>query len=360
MLLGIGTRVKFRSTPDSGVITDKLGDGMVMVHLDDIDMEIPAFEEDLIREENFLQNADYQQITKPFPNQKDSRNTPIQKKQEPPMPIPQQWQLRNSGISIAFVPVKNSSDEITQFDIWLLNDTPRELLFEFDFILLGITEWQKEGKIPAVYGEKIGVMPFDTLNDSPEIDIAISPISTEGVGEKQSKVLKIKAKQFIKNFSYHDFLQLEAHVFPIFESDFLEKKEGQNDLKKYTQSIVKDINKQKKAASDLLFFDAKADVNEYASFVNEVDLHIELLHENPSSLTNAEILMIQMRCFESFLAKAIRLGVVRVFVIHGVGKGKLRDTIHARLRRHSDVARFKNEYHERYGWGATEILLGKG
>ncbi|NJN34866.1 MAG: Smr/MutS family protein [Saprospiraceae bacterium] len=88
-------------------------------------------------------------------------------------------------------------------------------------------------------------------------------------------------------------------------------------------------------------------------------MHIELLHENPSSLTNAEILTIQMRYFEHFLAKAIRLGVTRIFVIHGVGKGKLRDTIHARLRRHPDVERFKNEYHERYGWGATEILLGK-
>jgi dsDNA-specific endonuclease/ATPase MutS2 len=46
-----------------------------------------------------------------------------------------------------------------------------------------------------------------------------------------------------------------------------------------------------------------------------------------------------------------------VYIIHGVGKGRLKEMIHARLKRHSDVEHFKNEYHERYGWGATEVIL---
>ncbi|NJN34867.1 MAG: hypothetical protein HC817_12065 [Saprospiraceae bacterium] len=226
MLLGIGTRVKFRATPDSGVITDKLGDGMVMVHLDDVDMNIPAFEEDLIREEVYLQSIDFQQIAKAFFKSKKSQSIPIQKEEAASFVKPHQWKLHNSGISIAFVPVKKTTDVIIEFDIWLLNDTPRELLFECTFMIFDGTEWQKEGKLAAVYAEKIGSMPFDALNDSPEIDITITPISTEGVGEKQSKTLKIRAKQFVKNFSYHNFFQLEAHIFTAFEADFSEKKKG--------------------------------------------------------------------------------------------------------------------------------------
>ena len=53
-LFGIGTKVKFMTTTDSGVVIDKLGDGMVMVKLDGFDMDIPAFEEDLLRAEDVL------------------------------------------------------------------------------------------------------------------------------------------------------------------------------------------------------------------------------------------------------------------------------------------------------------------
>ena len=64
-LLGIGTKVKFLTTPDSGTIIDKLGDGMVMVQLDGVDMDIPAFEEDLVRAEDFAGQTLVNQVVKP-------------------------------------------------------------------------------------------------------------------------------------------------------------------------------------------------------------------------------------------------------------------------------------------------------
>ncbi len=64
-----------------------------------------------------------------------------------------------------------------------------------------------------------------------------------------------------------------------------------------------------------------------------------------------------MEAFDKFLSQAIRLGVSKVFVIHGVGKGKLKDKIVTRLIQMPDVTNFKNEYHSKYGFGATEIDL---
>ena len=74
-------------------------------------------------------------------------------------------------------------------------------------------------------------------------------------------------------------------------------------------------------------------------------------------MNNAEILRLQLRTFDDYLEKAIRVGVPKVFIIHGLGKGRLRNEIASRLIRHPEVETFKNEYHPRYGYGATEVIF---
>ena len=46
-----------------------------------------------------------------------------------------------------------------------------------------------------------------------------------------------------------------------------------------------------------------------------------------------------------------------IIVIHGVGKGKLKDEIHEILRHKKEVKSFINRYTNLYGYGATEIFL---
>ena len=120
---------------------------------------------------------------------------------------------------------------------------------------------------------------------------------------------------------------------------------------------MKTAKQKSKGTSDLRLFDPVPNVNEYASFVPEIDLHIEMLHSDPHHLTNEEIVNVQIKSFETFLAKAIRLNVPKVYVIHGIGKGRLRDLIAARLKRNPNILMFKNEYHEKYGFGATQVWL---
>ena len=76
-------------------------------------------------------------------------------------------------------------------------------------------------------------------------------------------------------------------------------------------------------------------------------------------MSNAEIVRIQLAAFENYLNKAINLGVDRFFVIHGLGKGRLRNEIATRLLKHPQVQTFKNEYHAKYGYGATEVVLNE-
>ena len=347
-LLGIGTKVKFLTTPDSGVIIEKLGDGMVMVKLDDFDMDIPAFEEDLVRSEDFLsQNV----VVTPAPKVKPSLKSP------PMPPLSIKPILTDSGIQLAFEPIKKTSGEVDKFIIYLLNDTRFDTVFSLDFLVFDDLEWSKNGVLKAVQFEKMGEVSFDTVNDLPQLDITIKPITTEGSDEIFSKTLKIKPKQFIKNYKLSQFLNREVHLFPVFEK--LENKAASKneDLTKYTNDLLKTAKQKSKGTNDLRLFDPVPNVNEYASFVPEIDLHIEMLHNDPHHLTNEEIVGVQIKSFESFLAKAIRLNIPKVYVIHGIGKGRLRDLIAARLKRNPNILMFKNEYHEKYGFGATQVWL---
>jgi dsDNA-specific endonuclease/ATPase MutS2 len=47
----------------------------------------------------------------------------------------------------------------------------------------------------------------------------------------------------------------------------------------------------------------------------------------------------------------------KVYLIHGLGTGRLREELHDMLRRHPRVRGFQNSHFPRYGFGATEVLL---
>ena len=355
-LFGIGTKVKFLTTPDSGTIIDKLGDGMVMVQLDGVDMDIPAFEEDLIRAEDFTaQTVDIQGI-KPKNIVKTGKliavEAPVSREFDP---LSIKSVFKNSGVHLAFLPIKKRTGEIEKFDILLINDTPFDIVFALDFVLFDDIQWSKEGILKPVKFEKIGEVIFDDINDAPQIDVSVKPVFTEGVGQELFKTLKIKAKQFVKNLQFVPCISIDAHLFTAFEQLTDAPSDG-SDLKNYTQQQTQ-IVQQKKQRDDFIRHDTTPSPTEYAAFVPEIDLHIEMLHENPKSMPADEIIRYQLRAFEFFLEKAVRLNVPKIYAIHGVGKGKLRDSIAARLRRHPDVLMFKNQFHERYGWGATEIWL---
>jgi len=147
-------------------------------------------------------------------------------------------------------------------------------------------------------------------------------------------------------------LNLKVHHYVLFEN-FEDPPEKEEDLLTYTKRISTPL----KHTSSSRFVD-KHSVSELANFNPEIDLHINNLTSKYEGLSNTEKIRIQLYHFDEFIAKGIRLGVPRVFVIHGVGKGKLRNEIASRLIQNPDVETFKNEFHPRYGYGAAEVIFG--
>ena len=87
----------------------------------------------------------------------------------------------------------------------------------------------------------------------------------------------------------------------------------------------------------------------------EVDLHIEELLEDTAGMDNSEIIRHQLRHFEKCLDEARRRPVKRFVVIHGVGKGRLRDEIRKLLT--ADKIEHYDAPLSKYGYGATEIIV---
>ncbi len=350
MLFAIGTRVRFRYTGETGVITAMLDDAMLQVRLDsDRSLEIPAFEEDLLRD------TDSEPVA---PGARFVAGKVEKKPEAPPRrEIKGQYHiLKPKGLQLAFEPMPGRDESVSRYKAWLVNDTTEEFLIEFDLFTSHKDIVVVDAKLGALTALELGDFLSDDLNEAPEVLLRVQRITTEGLDNALEKKLKIRAKQFFNNLQTAPILNLLAHQFLLLDSfePKADTNDSADDLKNYTKQKVRATRTEQ--GSNSRPFSA-FNVEEFANFIPEIDLHIQNITNGYARLDKSEIVRLQLLHFHRFMDKAVRLGVPRVFVIHGVGEGKLRDIIADQLRQHPDVIKFKNEYHAKYGYGATEVVL---
>ena len=88
-----------------------------------------------------------------------------------------------------------------------------------------------------------------------------------------------------------------------------------------------------------------------------IDLHLEKVDSGNGPVPSHDALFIQIEKFEAALDKAIGAGKLEFRVIHGYGKGKLKEAIYKVLDKHPHVRSYENDHHSRYGHGSTLIQL---
>lgn len=343
MLFGIGNRVRFIHTGTEGKIVDRLNDGLFIVELDG-GVDIPAFPEHLQRVGgNEVQSSVKAKFV-------PGKSKP--KAREIPQPKRQYEVLKSEGIQMAFELMKDGS--MQRYAVYMLNDTQYQALYEVEIIVKGKSIKKLNGKVDPTAVFKIMEMPSDYLSDNPTMKISCRQVSTQGMTDWLKKEFKLKPKQFFSKKKTAVLLDRSAHVYKLFEPYELKKKE--ESLKKYThKKISQQIPKSK---MDGIYEKwTGTDVKKFANFPLEKDLHIEALVKDHSKMSNGEIMKTQLNHFHTYLDEAIRLGVQRVFVIHGIGKGKLRNEIATILMRSPEVKTYKNDFHPKYGAGATEVIF---
>lgn len=354
MIFTIGTKVIFKNTGDEGIIVKVLDNGMLSVYIEDENMAIPVAIEDVVR------------AGTDTANRSDNHGKLIKIKKEPapiakqPEPEPErQYTILNSyGLQMAFDPILSGDATAEEFEVFLLNDTRHEVLYSIDFTLKGKKEDHYNGKLKGMSIISLGFLDYAELNDNPGWKVDCWRVTTEGSGSKLSKTLKIKPKQFFAKIKTAPLLNRQAHLYTLFEditaSKTLTQHPSPDTLKDYTRRNIQAKDSRVKQEQ---FRKVSIDLEEVIHFMNEIDLHIEELVPVHRKMTSLEKLKIQLKALDEYIDQAVRIGVDRVFVIHGVGKGMLKSKVADRLAKNSDVKSFRNEYHPNYGWGATEVIF---
>lgn len=341
MLLHIGNKVRFIHTGVEGKIVDRLDDGLFIVELSE-GIEIPASGEHLQRIDAEVSSVKAKIIN----HSPKATPTPV------PPPKTQFQTLKGHGIQLAFE--LQTGGSMQRYSVYIVNDTLYKAIYEVKIIVKDETKKKTTDVVKPKSVALIMEMPSDYLSDNPRFEINCQQISTEGKTDWLKKELKVKPKNFFSKKKTAPILGRQAHVYPLFAP--LELKKKLESLQQYTkQKIAQKIPTPKR--TDQYHHWTGHDVKRFANFPLEKDLHIEVLVKDHSRMSNGEILKKQLRVFEEYLEEAIQLGVERVFVIHGKGKGKLKNEIASILMKHPLVKTFKNEYHSKYGTGATEVIF---
>ena len=355
MILAKGSRVRFKYTGEEGIVEALLEGQMINVRMDDGEI-IPAFIEDIERIDENTRRPSHKPPVKAkiVPGKKDRIPTPPKRSH----PDSQYALLKEEGVQLAFEEIQSPDGITSHFLIHLINATRSDILYSFVFGIAGQhTPYPVNGKLERMHSIELGTMPFDQLNEAPVLQLECWQISTEGTGPQLSKKIKIKPQQFFKKNRTAPLLDIPSYLYLVFDSftPTQRQKKEKEDLRSYTQRKAKETPK----SNDLSDYISKElhNVKTFADFNNEIDLHIENLVDNTRGMSNADILHLQMRRFEDYMQQAIRIGVPKVFIIHGVGKGRLRSEIARWLDDNPYVVSHKNEYHHRFGYGATEVDL---
>jgi hypothetical protein len=189
-------------------------------------------------------------------------------------------------------------------------------------------------------------VPFENLNDSPAFNFEFSLVTPDkNKADYFETNLKLKPRQV--------FNKIEE-VRKKGEATFSYKLLDQYPGRPYEEPVVELASLAK---AGFKIYDASKARQHLEPAKQELDLHIEKLTPDWESMSNLEILTLQIKTFEKYFDLAMAHRLPWLIVIHGVGSGKLRDEIHEMLRLRKGVKRFVNQYHPAYGYGATEIYF---
>ena len=152
----------------------------------------------------------------------------------------------------------------------------------------------------------------------------------------KGKIIKINSLYKVTVLTEDGF---EIHVS---KSDLVRVEHGTDKYNSYgTNFNVKDIENKKNTSRK----------NQRSQNFLKVDLHIELLTSNYHYMDNFEIVQLQLNECHKNLEKAIKRGISRIEIVHGIGEGVLKNEGHKILRNYN--LRF---YLKKDG-GSTEVFL---
>ncbi len=336
MKFEIGDKVLVLHSNEEGEVVDIINNKMVMVDVRGV--KFPAYIDQL----DFPYFKRFSE-KKLFPIKKEKKFAEDIKKEKAPK------EKVVDGVSLSFLP-KFETDEfgddvVENLKIYLLNRTERGYKFIYKLHFFGKPEFELKGEVHPFEDFYIHDVPFADMSDSPAFNFEFSLFQPEkGKADYYETSVKLKPKQIFDRIE-----KLKEKGEPTFTYKLFEN---------YPDKIVEDkLEFDSLIAKGIKIYNAKEARKHLPPARTVVDLHIEKLSDDWKHLSNSDILDIQLKEFEKWYDLALAHRQSQLIIIHGVGKGVLRDEIHNILRLKREVKSFVNQYHPSFGYGATEVYF---
>jgi hypothetical protein len=259
------------------------------------------------------------------------------------------------GIFIALSPEKENDISHSDFNIWLINHTGFNILYCVSSLKSKGYELFSKGEAKSFESKLIETIGKKQIDDFSTLKIDVVFYNDKPFEHEPpvSEIIKIKPFRLYKEnaFTENDLIPEKAIIINVsdLEKDlYFNKPEAANtDLSKLLFQKNKPATSEKKSKPHRI---------NNAAFEMEIDLHIEELIDNYGGMSNAEIIQVQLRHFQKALDKALNEHYRSLTVIHGVGNGRLKQEVRAILS--SMKLRFHDGSYSKYGFGATEVVIG--
>ncbi len=265
--------------------------------------------------------------------------------------------LPDQGIHCLLQPFNDVDGDIKYFNIHLHNDTGKPFSFTYTCNL--------KNQAPYTFSKEMGgrstmivhSLEFDQLNDKPVLSFDFTLLKSLPKKQKSfSKVYKPKAKLVLQPTRHIAIVDAYVYRHTLFAQLPAKHKVAKKTVRSIDHELLNEKIQENQRSSN-----HPETIQVPRTFVNLkeriVDLHFEQLAKKYGYMPKRFILEQQLKHFEQELKMAISNEEDRMIVIHGLGKGRLKDEVFKMLQAYEEVCGIRNDYDPRFGFGATKILF---
>jgi hypothetical protein len=264
----------------------------------------------------------------------------------PEEPKKQQQKRLPQGIYLSFLPVykmEEMEDVIELFKVFLLNETTSQIRFGYDLRTAADAPlFGHEGALHPFGHLYLHSIRFEDMSAQPRFNWSFTAADSLDALQTMEGTLRIRPAKLFEQIN--EMRQKNEPTFNhLLLTDFTLAPVHTATPKAAPPPVVPKEKKIIRSFHEL-------ELPRY-----EVDLHTEQLPQDTKGLNNTEILQLQLDTLQHYLYLAIAHRQDKLVIIHGLGKGILRDAVHRVLKHTPHIDHFTNEWHGRYGFGATEV-----
>jgi hypothetical protein len=326
MKFSVGDAVWMRQTAEEGTIVSFLSATIYEVEVAGI--RFPVFADQL--EHPYLRRF----------QQPGFRKAP----EELPIPVPEKIKPQRlpRGAYLSLMPVygtEQAADEIVAVKVHLLNELPETLRFEYEVRnARRQSVFDLSGLVSPYSNLYIHTIPWELLAAQPRFHWVLQPTYGGQMGPQEQGTVQLRARQLIQRVR-----QLEESGAPAFSELLVDH---------FIEAAPLPLPELKGSGTT-------GKTPTVPAFSPVIDLHAHLLLPDAADYSPAEVFRMQLAALYAFLQEAIVYQETNLTIVHGLGNGMLRQAVHEILNHTPAVKRLAQDWHPRYGFGATQVVLRK-